>query len=84
MRTSHAVAMAALGMALVAGLIPALAQSSMPMTPDAGTGVAGREGGMSGMMSGGCAGMVQSMNGNGGRPNSQWRTHPPGGGSMVN
>jgi len=30
-----------------------------------------------GMMGGGCAGMMQSMNGADGRPNSQWRTHSP-------
>lgn len=35
-----------------------------------------------GMMGGGCAGMMQSMNGGGGRPNSQWRTHPPSGRSL--
>lgn len=29
---------------------------------------------MGGKMSGGCAGMMQSMNGGDGRPNSQWRT----------
>ena len=28
-----------------------------------------------GKMSSGCAGMMQSMNGGDGRPNSQWRTH---------
>ncbi len=27
-----------------------------------------------GMMGGGCAGMMHSMNGGNGRPNSQWRT----------
>lgn len=36
-----------------------------------------------GMMGGGCAGMMQSMNGADGRPNSQWRTHPPAGGSLA-
>jgi hypothetical protein len=37
-------------------------------------------GGMSrAMMGGGCAGMMQSMNGGDGRPNSQWRAHPPNG-----
>lgn len=29
-----------------------------------------------GMMGGGCAGMMQSMNGGGGQPNSQWRSGP--------
>jgi hypothetical protein len=38
-------------------------------------------GGMSRSMmgGGGCAGMMQSMNGGDGRPNSQWRANPPDG-----
>ena len=32
-----------------------------------------------GMMSGGCTGMMQSMSGGDGRPNSQWRVPPSGG-----
>ena len=34
-----------------------------------------------GMMSGGCAGMMRSMNGGDGRPNSQWQSHSPAAGS---
>ena len=35
---------------------------------------------MSGSMMAGCGGMMQSMNNSGdGRPNSQWRKHPPQG-----
>ncbi len=83
MKAAHAVAGAALGIVLVAGLIPAVAQSSMSMVPNARTGMAGHRHGMLGIMSGGCGGMMQSMNG-GGRPNSQWRNRPPGTGSMVN
>ncbi len=30
-----------------------------------------------GMMSGGCGGMMRSMTGGDGRPNSQWQTHRP-------
>lgn len=35
-------------------------------------------GDMSGGMMSDCAGMMQSMNGGGGRPNSQWRSRPHG------
>lgn len=31
-----------------------------------------------GMIGGGCAGLMQPMNGDDGRPNSQWRAHPDG------
>ncbi len=75
--------------ALAAGLggmiLPALAQNSdgMGTMPDQGMGQMtegsrtgrGMMGG--GMMSGGCGGMMQSMNGGDGRPNSQWQTHRP-------
>jgi hypothetical protein len=76
---------------------PALAQpqDGAESAPDQGNGrmegnghmgyVRMPRGGMSeGMMGGGCAGMMQSMNGGDGRPNSQWRTHPPAGKSMPN
>jgi hypothetical protein len=35
------------------------------------------------IMGGGCTGIMQSMNGADGRPNSQWRTHSRAGGSLV-
>lgn len=44
-----------------------------------GGGMMSRGGMSSGMVGGGCSGMMQSMNGGDGRPNSQWRTSPPNG-----
>ncbi len=81
---------AAIFAAAIGGLIvPALAQDKdgAGSPPDQGMNIdMGRTGhrvmgrGMmrGGMMSGGCGGMMQSMNGGDGRPNSQWQSHPPG------
>jgi hypothetical protein len=91
MKTRPTLIAAALA-ALLGGLIvPALAETprgsqTMP-GQDMGMGHMGH--GMSGgMMSGGdmggCMGMMRSMNNAGGRPNSQWRKHPPTEGSMAN
>lgn len=68
-------------------IVPALAQDpngagSAPaqgrgMNMDrTGHGMVGR-GMMRGGMTGGCGGMMQSMAGGDGRPNSQWQTHRP-------
>ena len=70
-------------MACVAALIvPALAatQSESQAKPDHHMGMShmGRD-----MMSGGCAGMMQSMNG-GRAPNSQWHSHGQGDQAMPN
>jgi hypothetical protein len=78
--------------AIGALIVPAFAQDQggAGSSPDQGVnmgrtdhGMMGRgmmHGGMmrGGMMSGGCGGMMQSMNGGGGRPNSQWQLHRPG------
>ncbi len=54
------------------------------MGQDMGRGMMSRSMMSRGMMSGntmagGCAGMMQSMGGGDGRPNSQWRSRPPNG-----
>lgn len=81
---------AAIFAAAIGGLIvPALAQSrkGAESAPDQGMnmdmsrtghGMMGRGMMRGGMMSGGRGGMMQSMNGGDGRPNSQWQSHPPG------
>ncbi len=71
----------------VALIVPALAQdqNSAGSTPGQGPSMMDRTGhgmmghGMmrGGMRSGGCGGMMQSMAGGDGRPNSQWQTHRP-------
>ena len=79
-----AVAAAAAG----ALIVPALAQapngagSAPPQGPGmsmgrTGHGMMGRGMMRGGMMSGSCAGMMGSMAGGDGRPNSQWQTHRP-------
>jgi len=91
MRIRHSLA-AAVVVAGIGGLIvPALAQMQdhAGSPPDRGMNQmegSGRtahgmmsRGGMSRGMMGGCAGMMQSMNGGDGRPNSQWRARPPNG-----
>ena len=78
----------------IGGLIPlALAQTrdNTGNTPDQhmgrmeggqmGHGMMSGRAMMGGKMSGGCAGMMQSMNGGDGRPNSQWPTHRRGDGT---
>ena len=72
----------------ICGLIPlALAQTrdNTGNTPDQHMGrMEGSHMGngmMGGKMSGGCAGMMQSMNGGDGPPNSQWQTHRRGDGT---
>ena len=91
MKIRYALAIA--GIVVGGGLVlPALAQTRDGATklPDQsmggtqggrsmGHGMMSGHGKMSGsMMSGGCAGMMQSMNGGDGRPNSQWQTHRHG------
>lgn len=80
--------------AIVGGLIaPALAQppdtpqdpgTSMDTRHRMGRGMTGQGMMAGGMMQSGCAGMMQSMNGGDGRPNSQWPAHRPDAGAMVN
>ncbi len=90
MKTRHTLIAAALTIVLGALIVPALAEApgGPQTTPDQGMGTGGMghgkmSGGMmsGGMMSGGgmggCASMMQSMNGAVGRPNSQWQKHPP-------
>lgn len=93
MKTRHTLIAAAL-VALLGGLIvPAFADApgGSPTMPDQGMGRMGHGSGgmmsggmMSGSMMGGCMGMMQSMSNGNGRPNSQWRKHPPTEGSMPN
>ena len=85
MRTRSIVAVISLLAALGGFIVPSLAQDSggMGHMPDQGMtmdhGMMGHRMMGQGMMSGGCAGMMQSMTGGDGRPNSQWRTHPRSG-----
>lgn len=95
MHIRHWLTAAALAAGVGGLIVPALAQTQ-GMNGGGGVGQgmmsrAGMMGGMmgggmmsgGGMMGGGCAGMMQSMNG-GGRPNSQWHSHPPATRSMPN
>ncbi len=70
------------GIVVGGGLVlPALAQTRDGATKLPDQSMGGTQGGRSmghGMMSGGCAGMMQSMNGGDGRPNSQWQAHRHG------
>ena len=87
----HSLAVTALAVGIGSLIVPALAQQGgAGSTPDRGMsrmedgghmghGMMSRDGMSGGMMGGGCAGMMQSMNGGDGRPNSQWQTHPKGG-----
>jgi hypothetical protein len=92
MKTRHSLIAAALAAVIGALIVPALAQGpgGPKKMPDRSMGTADMGGGMmsGGMMSdgkmGGCATMMQSMNGANGRPNSQWQKHPPGDRSMPN
>ncbi len=68
MRTAHAAAVAALGIVLVAGLVPAVAQPSMRIMQNARSV---------------CDGMMQAMT-NGAWPDGRWQTYSPGAGSMAN
>ncbi len=85
----HSLATALLAAALGGLILPAFAQAPDrargardPMTRGMGSRDRGDHGMMShnemsgGMMGGGCAGMMQSINGGDGRPNSQWRARP--------
>jgi hypothetical protein len=92
MDARHALAAAAFSAMLGGLVLPALAQARDRAGDGRDPAVGGTEtrshmghGMMSGrmmsrgMMGGGCAGMMQSMNGGDGRPNSQWQAHPKGG-----
>ena len=87
MHIRQTLAVAVVTTAIGSLIIPALAQDreGAGSAPDQGMNMGtGRTGhammgrGMmrGGTMSGGC-GMMQSMNGGDGRPNSQWQAHPP-------
>ena len=84
MRTGPIVVVISVLAALGGFVVPSLAQDSggmgrMPdhsMTGHRMMGQGAMGGDMQGMMSGGCADMMQSIAGGDGRPNSQWRTHP--------
>ena len=92
MSIRHTLPIAALAAGLGGTILPTLAQNSGGMGAMPGQGMgqmteSGRagHGAMSGRMmpqgtmSRGCSGMMQSMNGSGGRPNSQWQATPKGG-----
>lgn len=92
MSIRHSLAIAALAAGVGSLIVPAVAQTQggSERAPDRGMsrmeggghmghGMMSREGRSGGMMEDGCASMMQSMNGGGGRPNSQWQTHPKGG-----
>lgn len=86
LRHTFAAAAVAAGLGLVLG--PALAEAPSGPSPGMGTGHSMMSHGMMpggmmghGMMSqgditAGCSGMMQSMMGGGGRPNSQWQMQP--------
>jgi hypothetical protein len=88
----HSLAVAALVAGIGSLIVPALAQTQggLERAPDHGMDRMDGGGHMGhgmmsgrmmsgGMMGGGCSGMMQSMNGGDGRPNSQWQTHPKAG-----
>lgn len=87
MRVQDKLSAAALAVLLGGMIVPAFAQNSgdTRRPPDQGMGQMegpnqhGSRHDDSGM-SRSCAGMMQSMNGGTGRPNSQWHAYPPGGG----
>ena len=83
MNTRYALAIAGLATGIGCLVLPALAQTQGEASSPSDRSIGGmghsrstNRNMMGGMMSGGCAGMMQSMNGGDGRPNSQWRTHP--------
>ncbi len=88
MRLRQMMIAAAVAASAGALIVPALAQDpNGARSPPAqgpgmnmdrrGHGMMGRGMMQGGMMSGGCGGMMQSMAGGDGRPNSQWQTHRP-------
>ncbi|MBN9564287.1 MAG: hypothetical protein J0H14_26705 [Alphaproteobacteria bacterium] len=88
MRIRHLLAVAVFAAGIGGLIVPALAQMhdgagnapNQGMSRMEGSGHMGHGTMPGGMMAGGCAGMMQSMNGGGGRPNSQWRSGLRGGG----
>jgi hypothetical protein len=81
MKVNHFLSVAVVSASLAALGIPALAESSgaadgiqsgSPNMHHPGQGMMS-----GGMMSRGCASMMQSMNNGGGRPNEQWRNRTP-------
>ncbi|WP_159012887.1 hypothetical protein [Acidisoma sp. S159] len=91
MRIGHLMVVGTLVAGIGGMFVPARAQTQgdTGSTPDQGMGqmkigghmghgMMSRDGMSNGMMSGGCASMMQSMGGGGRLPNSQWQAHPPG------
>ena len=76
MRTGPIVVVISVLAALGGFVVPSLAQDSGGMGRMPDHSMTGHRMMGQGMMSGGCADMMQSMAGGDGRPNSQWRTHP--------
>ncbi len=89
MRVQDKLSAAALAVLLGGMIVPAFAQNSGDTRRPPAQGMGQMEGpnrmdqGMTpdSGMSRRCAGMMQSMNGGTGRPNSQWHAHPPSGGA---
>jgi hypothetical protein len=81
MHNMQRITVAAVAAVLVGVILPALAAVPDGMDSMRSEGRSGmRQGMMSGggMMTGGCANMMQSMNGGDRRPNSQWHKPLPG------
>ena len=84
MRKRLSVTAAALALGMIGLIVPAIAQMQDHAGRPADRDMKRMQDGprmshrmmSSGMMEGGCAGMMQSMNGGDGRPNSQWRSGP--------
>jgi hypothetical protein len=83
MSIGYKLGIVALAVVLAGLIVPALAQNdsdSVRRMPHQGMDMRSMGQGMMhgammshGMMSGGCAGMMQSMNGGGGQPNAKWQ-----------
>ena len=82
MRIRYTLTLPVLATVVAALIVPALAEmpGGSQTAPDQGMGTGHMGHGMMSrsMMSGGCAGMMQSMNGGGGPPNSQWQKKSQG------
>jgi hypothetical protein len=88
MRLRTQLTLSAFAVLLGAAVLPALAQEprgtmggGMMSQGMDGQGMKGQGMKGQGMMAGGCAGMMQSMNGGDARPNSQWQSHRPDAGT---
>ena len=84
MRNRYALTFSLLAMVLAGSIVPAFSQAAHDMRRPPHQRANGMNHGMmsgdmmnGGMMSRGCMGMMQSMNGGGGPPNSQWQKRAP-------